>query len=168
MYAVVGVGLAYSLVFLGWAVGRGRRRPQHPVPWIIALVFLGLDVAAHLVMSSGVMLQSPVEGGWVGIGTLAIACLLACAALQPGLAGWALIGSAVLMPLVLLTVSVWPGVDTAELAPLPVMLALWSVRALIIGTLLVASESWPFRAGDRGAEDTEEPAPAHRTVEHGA
>lgn len=158
MYAVVGVGLAYGLVLLGWAVARGRRRPRHLVPWIIALAFLGLDVAAHTVMSVGVMLQSPGDGGWIGVGTVAIASVLATAALQPRLAGWGLIGSAALMPLVLLVVSVWPGVDSAELAPLPVILAFWSTRAIVVGALLVASESWPVRHRDRGV-DTLDVAP---------
>ncbi len=144
MYWVVGVGLLYSLVFLGWAIGRGRRRPRHPVPWIIAIALLGLDVVAHAAMGVGAMVESPLQGGWVAVGTVAIAALLVTAALQPQLAGWAFVGSAVLMPLVLLTVSVWPGVDTGELAPLPVLLALWSTRALIVAVLLIGSEGRPW------------------------
>lgn len=158
MYAVVGVGLVYSLALLGWAASRGRRRPRHVVPWIVALVFLGLDVAAHIAMSVGTMLQSAGAGGWIAVGTAAIAGVLATAVLQPKLAGWGLVGSAALMPLLLLVVSVWPGVDAAELAPLPVMLAFWSTRAVIVGALLVASESWPVRHRDPGV-DTHDVAP---------
>jgi len=161
MYWVVGVGLVYSLVFLGWAIGRGRRRPRHQVLWIIALVFLGLDVLAHAVMSVGAMVERPLQGGWVAVGTVAIAGLLATAALQPQLAGWALIGSAALMPLVLLTVSVWPGADTAELAPVPVLLGFWSTRAVIVGVLLVVSEGRPWWLRSRPDTDAVIAGSAH-------
>lgn len=166
MYWVVGAGLVYSLAFLGWAIGRGRRHPLHPVPWIIALVFLGLDVVAHAAMSVGVMTASPLEGGWVAVGTVGIAALLATAALQPQLGGWALVGSAALMPLVLLTVSVWPGVDTAELAPVPVLLGFWSTRALIVGALLVASEGRPRWLKPRTPQEAAM-APSARAADRG-
>ena len=121
MYWVVGAGLAYSLGFLVWAIGRGRRRSMHPVPWIIALFILGLDVAVHIAMSIGSVVEGGSGGWWVVIGTIAIACLLASAAMRPRLAGWALIGSAALMPLTLLIVANWPGVAASDLAPLPVL-----------------------------------------------
>lgn len=159
MYWVVGAGLAYSLGFLVWAIGRGRRRPLHPVPWIIALCLLGLDVAAHAVMSIGSMVESPLQGGWVAVGTIAIAGLLATAALQPQLAGWALVGSAALMPLILLVVWAWPGMDTGDLAPVPVMLGFWSTRAVIVGVLLVLSEGRPDWLRRRHALGREESVP---------
>lgn len=159
MYWVVGVGLAYSLVFVGWSIGRGSRRPRHPVPWIIALVFLALDVASHVFMSIGSMEGNLLQGGWVAVGTLAIVGLLVTASLQPALAGWALIGAAVLMPLALLVAWVWPDVDTYGLAPVPVMLGFWSTRAVIVGVLLVASEGRPGWLRTRGPVQTDRAVP---------
>lgn len=141
MLAVVGIGLAYSAAILGLAIIERRRRPEHPVPWLIAVVILGLDVAVHIVMSIGSVAESLAQGGWLVVATIAIACLLGAAALRPRLAGIGLIGAAVLMPLALIIVSAWPGVDAAQLVPLPVMLAFWSTRAVIVGLLLVFSET---------------------------
>ena len=149
MFAVVGVGLAYSAGVLGWAIITARHRPAHPVLWIIALVILGLDVAVHIAMSIGSVVEGGSGGWWVVIGTIAIACLLASAAMRPRLAGWALIGSAALMPLTLLIVANWPGVSASDLAPLPVLLGFWSTRAVLVGMILVLSEGWPARARRR-------------------
>jgi len=139
MYWVVGVGLIYSATVAAIALGRGRQEPARFIPWIIAIVVLGLDVALHVMMSIGAMAEDPWGGGWLLIGTLAIAGILFSAIWQPRLAGWAYVLSALLMPLAVVTVAsvVSGGYDV--LVPLPVLLGFYSTRAIIIGLLLVLS-----------------------------
>lgn len=140
MYVVVTVGLIYSAAFAMFALWRGRTKATRKPLWIIAIVILSMDVAFHIAMSVGVLLNEPGLGGWVVVGTTAIAGLLLTAIWQPRLAGQALLGSALLMPLALWLVSALPWDLAADLVPLPVILGLWSTRAIIIGILLIASQ----------------------------
>lgn len=145
MYWVVGLGLAYSATMAAIAISKGRLAPARRVPWIIALVVLSLDVAIHLAMSVGVFLAEPSQGGWVLVGTLAIAGILVGAIWQPRFAGWAYVLTALLMPLILIVVGALNPAGAGDLVPLTVMLVFYSSRAIIIGMLLVfsASQSHP-------------------------
>ena len=98
MYLVVSTGLIASLVLLAFAVARGRAMPTHTVPWIVALVILGLDTALHVVSSVGLVIAGGVEGMWFVLGTLAFLAILAVAVLRPRWAGWALLASAAIVP----------------------------------------------------------------------
>ena len=142
MYWVVAVGLAYGLAVLVISLAQGRQKPRYFVPWVIAIVVLSVDTVAHVVLSIGVIIQSPAEGSWVGIAALAFAAFLVAAILQPRLAGWTFASTALVMPVALFVVESMPGIDTTDLAPMPAMLGFYAPRALIVGGLLFFSMGW--------------------------
>lgn len=56
IFIVVGTGLLGTIAVLAISMRIGRDEPHHRVPWIIALVALGLDSAIHIAISVGVLL----------------------------------------------------------------------------------------------------------------
>lgn len=142
MYWVVAVGLAYGLAVLVISLAQGRQKPRYFVPWVIGIVALSVDTAAHLVLSVAVIIQSPAEGSWVGIASLAFAAFLVAAILQPRLAGWTFASTALVMPVALFVVGSLPDIDTSDFAPMQAMLGFYAPRALIVGGLLFFSTGW--------------------------
>lgn len=143
LYAVVTTGLVVALVLLGLTITRGRAAAPRRTPWILALVVLGLDALLHVAATVGMLATAGAEqfawtdAAWFVMGTLAFLAILAVAVLRPRWAGWALLVSAVVVPLVL---AVGGRVLTdAEAVPWPVALVAYSVPAALSGGLLVLS-----------------------------
>jgi hypothetical protein len=153
MYLVVSTGLIASVVLLVFAIARGRATPTRRVPWIIALVILGLDTALHLVASAVLVIAGGTEGAWLVLGTLGFVAILTVAVLRPRWAGWLLLASAAVVPLIFalggLAAPNAPGPSETEGAPpWPVALIAYSVPAAISGALLVLSAT--ARRGSAG------------------
>jgi hypothetical protein len=161
MYLVVSAGLIASVVLLAFA--RGCAMPTHTVPWIVALVILGLDTALHVVASVGVVIAGGVEGLWFVLGTLAFLAILAVAVLRPRWAGWCLLASAAVVPLVFalggLAAPNAPGPSETEgIPPWPVALVAYSVPAAVSGGLLVLSARAPSRPSSDSSSRERTPA----------
>jgi hypothetical protein len=144
MYLVVSTGLIASVVLLALALVRGRTPPIRRVPWIVALVILGIDTALHVASSVGVVIGAGIEGAWFVLGTLAFLAILVVAVLKPRWAGWTLLVSAAVVPVVFalggLAAPNAPGPSETEgIPPWPVALVTYSVPAAITGSLLVLS-----------------------------
>jgi hypothetical protein len=144
MYLVVATGLIASVVLLALATAKGRSTPIRRVPWITALVILGIDTALHLASSVGVVISAGAEGAWFILGTLGFVAILTAAVLRPRSAGWLLLASAGIVPLVFalggLAAPNAPGPSETEgIPPWPVAFVAYSVPAAISGSLLVLS-----------------------------
>lgn len=110
IYLVVAIGLIGTLVALVVALMRGRERPAHRLPWWIAVIVLGLDSAFHVLMSTGAVIQGGWGSTWIVIGTLAIIGVFATAIIRPRIAGWWLIATAIVLPIVLVVGdTIWPS-----------------------------------------------------------
>ena len=139
IYVVVGIGLIGTLIALVLALTWGRERPAHRLPWWIAVIVLGLDSTIHAVMSTGAVIQGGWASTWIVIGTLAITGVFATAIIRPRIAGWWLIVTAIVLPLVLVAGNaLWPS-SGEESVPVAVLLGFYSTRMLVIGGLLVWS-----------------------------
>jgi hypothetical protein len=149
MYLVIATGLLASLVLLAFAVAQGRARPTHSAPWIVALLILGVDTVLHVIASVGLVVAGAVEGIWFVLGTLGFVAILAVAVLRPRWAGWALLASAVIVPLAFAIGGLAVGADTEAALPWPVALVTYSVPAAVSGGLLVLST----RASRRPSSD---------------
>jgi len=138
IYVVVGIGLVGSLITCAVALRIGRESPGHRVPWWIAVIALGLDSAFHIAMSVGAVIQGGWESTWIVIGSLAITGVFATAIIRPKIAGVWLIGTAIVLPVVLIIGNaIWsPG---EESVPVEVLLGLYSTRMLVVGALLMWS-----------------------------
>jgi hypothetical protein len=145
MYVVVSTGLIVGLGVMVVAIARGHTGPQRRVPWIIALVVLGIDAALHVVASVGLTVAAVTEGAavmdgaWLLMGTVGFLAILAAALLRPRWAGWALLASAVAVPLVFALGGLSVEGDMSDALPWPVALVTYSVPAAVAGGLLVLS-----------------------------
>lgn len=147
LYIVVSIGLALALTGLALALLQGRRRPHHQVLWVIALIVLGIDVALHVVVSVGSVVAGGVDGGWMVIGSAAIAVVLMTALIDPRIAGWTFAATGVLLPFVLVAAdAIAAGTESVQVS-VGLMLAVYSSRAVLVGALLVLSAT-----GDRSDE----------------
>ena len=145
MYAIVMIGLAVGLVALAVAMAEGRAEPQRRIPWIVALVILGVDTLLHIVASVGLTVAvvtegaSVMDGAWLLMGTGGFLAILAVAVLRPRLAGWALLASAVAVPILLALGGLTVQPDSEGAVPWPVALVTYSVPAAVTGGLLLLS-----------------------------
>lgn len=121
VYLTVGIGLLASAVALILAVRAGREPPAHPVLWVIGLVLCTLSAA----FSTMIAIAS--STWWVGIGAVALWCVVALAAMRPVWAGAVLIGTAILLPLLPLLA----GSETAS------GFFIYSVRSLVVAAVLM-------------------------------
>lgn len=138
IYIVVGTGLIGTVATLALSIRMGRVRPDHRVPWIIALVALGLDSAIHVAISIGALVTGGWEAAWIAVGSLEITGVFDTAWIQPRIAGWWLIVTALALPLLLLAATaVWTSSE--DIVPVGVLLAFYTPRRLIVGGLLVWS-----------------------------
>jgi len=156
IFIVVGTGLLGTIAVLAISMRIGRDEPHHRVPWIIALVALGLDSAIHIAISVGALTMGGWDEAWIAVGSLAIAGVFATAWIQPRIAGLWLIVTAIVLPLLFLALSaVWS--PTEETVPVGVLLAFYPPRMLIVGALLV----WSARPTREHADNTQkEESPA--------
>lgn len=139
MFFVVAVGLAAAVVVLVVSVPGGRRRPRTPVLWWIGFVLLGLDTLVHIPLGVGTAIAGGLGMSWLLVGTLAFAATLWLAFIRPDRAGWVLIGTAVGLPAILALGSAAVTPAPEAVIPVQVMLGLYSLPALVMGTLLVLS-----------------------------
>lgn len=135
---VVSVGLIGTMTALIMRMSAGRSAPLRRVPWVIALIALGVDGAIHVAISVGSLVTGGWEASWVAVGSLAIVGVFALAWIAPRIAGWWLVATAVGLPLLLVVTSaLWPSTD--EPVPVGVMLAFYTPRMLVVGGLLIWS-----------------------------
>lgn len=149
IYSVVLTGLVGTIVALVLALRGGRTDPVHRVPWIIALVALGIDSAFHLAISVGALVAGGWGSMWIVIGSVAIAGVFATAWIAPRIAGWWLIATAIGLPLVLIAGNaVFPS-EAEQSVPLSVLLTFYTPRMLLVGGLLIWS-TLPRRTTQKG------------------
>lgn len=135
---VVTAGLLGTVTALIVTLRGYRSTPHRRVPWIIALIALGIDSAVHVAISIGALVTGGWSASWIAVGSLAIAGVFALAWIAPRIAGWWLIATALGLPALLaLTSALWP--PTEETVPVGVMLAFYTPRMLIVGALLMWS-----------------------------
>jgi len=139
MFLVVGVGLAVAVVLLVLALREGRHRPRHAALWWVGFVLLALDTVFHIPLAVGSVIAGGLAAAWLIIGALAFGAALWLAFIRPDWAGWALIGTAVGLPLILIVGSAIAPADPEGVTPWQVMLAFYTLPALVMGTLLVLS-----------------------------
>jgi hypothetical protein len=149
LYLVVTTGLIVGLALLVLAVARGRAAPPRRLPWVVALVVLGLDSLLHVAATVGMLVATGseqfvwTEAAWFVLGTLGFLAILAVAVLRPRWAGWALLASAAAVPLAFalggLVGPAGTGPETDAAPPWPVALVAYSVPATLSGGLLVLS-----------------------------
>ena len=160
LYVVVSIGLALALTGLALALLQGRRKPRHQTLWVIALIVLGIDVALHVVLSVGSVISGGLEGGWMVIGSAALAVVFVTAVIEPRIAGWTFAATGVLLPFALIAAdAVASDTQTAQIS-VGLMLAVYSTRAVLVGALLVVSsiggrpEEIPTTPGETPIEQT--------------
>lgn len=135
---VVLAGLIGTVTTLAVSLAGHRSRPHHRVPWVIALIALGIDSAVHVAISIGALVTGGWDASWIAVGSQAIAGVFALAWIAPRMAGWWLVATALGLPLLLvMTSAVWP--PTEEAVPVGVMLVFYTPRMLIVGALLIWS-----------------------------
>lgn len=136
IYVDVALGFALSLAVLVMALFARREPPAHRVLWIVGLVLLSIRTFFSVAIGVGVTVAS--QGTWVfALGAFALVLLIPAAYLRPRWAGITLLVTAVLQPLLLLVLN--PIAGEREAFPVEVMLGFYSVTAIVIGAVLVAS-----------------------------
>jgi len=134
------VGVIASVVLLVLSFRAGRSTPDNKVLWVIALVLLGISIAFRfIIVTGGVLKEQAVEILPVLIGNIAVIGVFVAALWQARLAGWVLIGSAVVMPLLTLILETAAQGEFPEESVAVVMMGSYSVPSIIAGTLLVLS-----------------------------
>jgi hypothetical protein len=136
IYVDVAVGMALASTLLVISFIAGREPARHRAVWIVGVVLLGL----RALFSSAVGVGTWVSSGdtWAfALGAAALALLVPAAILRPRWAGIGLLVSAVLQPLLLVTLRPFAGVG--DDFPVGVMLGFYSFTVAIIGGVLIAS-----------------------------
>ena len=138
-------GLLVTIGLLSAAMLRPAQTPVHRVPWVIALVFIGISIGVRLVILVGVAFNGSITDVLpILIGNLAVLLVFIAAFRQPAWAGWVLIGTAITLPLL-----TWGGSAIAgERDPLEVaapMAGFYGIPALITGGMLVVS-GWAWKS----------------------
>ena len=136
IYVDVAVGLALVVAVLVMAIFAGREPAGHRVLWIVGFALLALRALFSVAVGVGVMVAS--GGMWAfAVGALALLLVIPTAYLRPRWAGITLLVTAVLQPVLLLVLN--PVAGERDAFPVEVMLGFYSVSAVIIGTVLIAS-----------------------------
>lgn len=138
-FAATVVGLAAATTLLVLTLRRPVRPPQHRVLWIVALILIGASIAFRLVLLVGLTINAgPLDAGTVATGSLAVVLVFLAAFRQPSWAGWALIASAGVVPLLTWLLGIVTGEPSAGQVAGP-MLFSYGIPAVITGVLLVLS-----------------------------
>jgi hypothetical protein len=136
VYVDVAVGFVLAAVVLTLAIVSGRQAPVHRVVWIVGLVLLSLRTLFSVAIGTGVLIAS--SGMWAfALGALALVLLIPTAYLRPRWAGIVLLVTAVLQPALLLALR--PLAGERDEFPVEVMLGFYSLTAIVIGGVLIAS-----------------------------
>lgn len=156
VYVDVAVGFLLAAVALAMAIASGREAAVHRTLWIVGLVLLSLRALFSVAIGTGVLIAS--SGMWAfALGAVALVLLVPTAYLRPRWAGIVLLVTAVVQPALLLALR--PLAGTRDEFPVEVMLGFYSVPAVIIGGVLLASTiAWGRRPDDE-ATPTVAPAP---------
>ena len=136
IYVDVAVGMALAVTLLVISFIAGREPARHRAVWIVGVVLLGL----RALLSSAVGVGTWVSSGdtWaIALGALALVLMVPAAILRPRWAGIGLLVSAVLQPLLLVTLRPFAGVG--DDFPVGVMLGFYSFTVAVIGGVLIAS-----------------------------
>lgn len=137
VFAVIVALLATSvLVMLGFAIARGRQRPNRRGPWIAALVLAVVPAGLFAAVAVSALVAG--EASWTLLGFVGLWCLVGLAYLRPSWAAWAFIGSGVALPVLIaigaaLTASGEPMIDVGH------AIGFYTVRAIVTGGLLLWS-----------------------------
>lgn len=148
----VSMAFVASLVLLLLALRAGKDKAQRPWSWVIGLVLLGISVALHLVLATGVvmrLLSAPdsqaLEAGLstvpIVIGTAALVVSLAAAFWRPVWTGWFLLATAAAIPPILWLVQVAISEDETNAIPAAVLLMTYSAPTAVISGFLLFSGS---------------------------
>ena len=149
------VGVIASIVLLILSFRAGRSKPTHKVPWVIALVLLGISIVFRsFTVTVGALNEQAMEVLPIFIGNLAVIGAFVAAFWQPRLTGWFLIGSAFAMPLITLVTEATISDRFPEETAAAVMFGSYSIPSIITGTLLVLS----MKQSDSGSHLTEKQA----------
>lgn len=136
VYVDVAVGFVLAAVVLTMAIVSGRQAPVHRAVWIVGLVLLSLRTLFSVAIGTGVLIAS--SGMWAfALGALALVLLIPTAYLRPRWAGIVLLVTAVLQPALLLALR--PLAGERDEFPVEVMLGFYSLTAIVIGGVLIAS-----------------------------
>ena len=136
IYVDVAIGMALAITLLVISFIAGREAPRHRALWIVGVVLLGL----RALFSSAVGVGTWVSSGdtWaIALGALALVLMVPAAILRPRWAGIGLLVSAVLQPLLLVTLRPFAG--AGDDFPVEVMLGFYSFTVAVIGGVLIAS-----------------------------
>lgn len=159
IYVVVAVGLVGTLAALVIALRAGRVVPTRRVPWVIALVALGIDSALHIAISVGALLSGGWEAMWIVLGSLAIAGVFATAWISPRIAGWWLVATAIALPAILVAGTMESAQGIEQPVPVEVMLGFYTPRMLIVGALLIWSTARRGTSQGTATANDHQPAP---------
>ena len=155
IYVDVAVGMALAVTLLVISFIAGREPARHRAVWIVGVVLLGL----RALLSSAVGVGTWVSSGdtWaIALGALALVLMVPAAILRPRWAGIGLLVSAVLQPLLLVTLRPFAGVG--DDFPVGVMLGFYSFTVAVIGGVLIASTlGGPKESDDEASAVTVEP-----------
>ncbi len=137
---VTGLGLAAVIALVVLSLRAGRVPRERRLPWVLAVIALSLSVAWRLVMITGALVAESFSIALpMVLGNLAVAGVLLAAFWRPRWAGWTLIGTAVVLPL--LSWVLWLVIPGEKLSSIPpaVMAMTYGVPALVVGGLLLLS-----------------------------
>lgn len=163
IYVVVTIGLLGTVTTLALALRAGRVAPIRRVPWVIALVALGIDSALHIAISVGALVTGGWEAAWIALGSLAITGVCATAWVSPRIAGWWLVATAVALPLILVLTTLLVAQGDEQPVPVEIMLGFYTPRMLIVGGLLLwATTSRRPSLGSSPVEDHESMSQSRR------
>ena len=130
------VGFIAAATVLVTTLRAGRREPVRRVPWVIALVLIGISLVFRLVIVFGItMAASYADAVPIAIGELAVAAVFAVAYLRPAWGGWLLIGTALGIPALSALLDLLAG-EIGESAT-AAMLGSYSVPAIVSAALLL-------------------------------
>lgn len=158
IYFDVAVGFLMAAVVLALAIVSGRQEAAHWGLWIVGIVLLSLRALFSLAVGMGTLIAS--GGMWaIALGAVAWLLVIPIAFLRPRWAGIVLLVSAFVQPALLFALR--PLAGERDEFPVEVMLGFYSLSAIVIGGVLIASTiSW----GRTSADEPAVAAPASERV----
>lgn len=151
MWILVITGLIAGATCLVLSVRGGREPPVHFWAWLLGLILLSAGEAFRILIGVTTVIQGSWAEAWPLVGAAAAACILASAVIRPRLAAWFLLGTAIVLPLILVPgLMGWVGLIAADLTPLHVV-GFYGLPALVTSALLfVATRPAGRRAPESG------------------
>lgn len=144
LIVVTSLGFVTALSVLVATLRAGRRDPVRRVPWIIALVLIGISLVFRLAIIVGTSLAASYSAAVpIAVGELAVAAVFAVAFLRPAWGGWLLIGTALALPAVSALLDL--AGDAMEQSYAVAILGFYSIPATVSGALLLWAGDWQPR-----------------------